>query len=280
MVTRDTYGDDAVRACEAVLIEVTHLLGEFRDHVVLVGGWVPGLLFAQADEQHAGSLDIDLAFDLRSIPPKTYQTILQALAARGYEQDPQQPFRFFRTVALDGGTAISVEVDLLAGEYGGTGKSRRTQKIQDVQARKARGVDLVFESPVPVQVTGQIPGGARDQVTVRVAAIVPFLVMKGMALADRIKEKDAYDIVYCLRNYPGGLSALAEECRPHLGNGLVREGLGKIRSKFASVDQVGPRWVADFEALTDPDERAILQRRSYEEVNQWLDMLAIGPWEG
>lgn len=138
MVTRDTYGDDAVRACEAVLIELTHLLGEFRDHVVLVGGWVPGLLFAEAEERHAGSLDIDLAFDLRSIPPRTYQTILQALMTRGYRRDPEQPFRFFRTVALAGREAISVEVDLLAGESGGTGKSRRTQKIQDVQARKAR----------------------------------------------------------------------------------------------------------------------------------------------
>lgn len=132
---------------------------------------------------------------------------------------------------------------------------------------------------MPVQVEGQIPDGGRDQVTVRVAAIVPFLVMKGMALADRIKEMDAYDIVYCLRNYPGGLTALAKECRPHLGNELVREGLGKIRAKFASVDHVGPRWVADFEEVTDPDERGILQRRSYEEVNQWLDMLAIEPWQ-
>jgi hypothetical protein len=33
--------------------------------------------------------------------------------------------------------------------------------------------------------------GAVETATVRVAGIVPWLVMKGMALADRVKEKDA-----------------------------------------------------------------------------------------
>ena len=37
-----------------------------------------------------------------------------------------------------------------------------------------------------------------DKGAIRVASIVPFLVMKGMALADRLKEKDAYDIVFCV----------------------------------------------------------------------------------
>ena len=35
----------------------------------------------------------------------------------------------------------------------------------------------------------------------RVAAIVPWLVMKGMALADRLKEKDAYDVYCCVNVY-------------------------------------------------------------------------------
>jgi len=32
--------------------------------------------------------------------------------------------------------------------------------------------------------------------------------MKGMALDDRLKEKDAWDIYYCIQNYPGGLDHL------------------------------------------------------------------------
>ena len=79
-----------------------------------------------------------------------------------------------------------MEVDLLAGEYGGTGGGHRTQPVQDARARKARGADLVFDAPVPVEVEGELPGGGRDRVTVRVAGVVPWLVMKGMALAPRL----------------------------------------------------------------------------------------------
>lgn len=40
MVTRRDYTADAVEAAKSVLIELTHLLGECRDNIVLVGGWV------------------------------------------------------------------------------------------------------------------------------------------------------------------------------------------------------------------------------------------------
>ena len=127
-------------------------------------------------------------------------------------------------------------------------------------------------------VEGELPGGGRLAVACRVAAIVPWLVMKGMALADRLKEKDAYDVYYCTHMYPGGSIRLAEECRLHLGHGLVREGLGKIRAAFLSPDHAGPRWVADFLDVTEAEARAILQRRAYEEITAWLDALGIEPW--
>jgi len=43
MVTRRDYTDEAVKAAKSVLIELTHLLGEYRDNIVLIGGWVPEL---------------------------------------------------------------------------------------------------------------------------------------------------------------------------------------------------------------------------------------------
>jgi hypothetical protein len=56
--------------------------------------------------------------------------------------------------------------------------------------------------------------------------------MKGMALDDRLKEKDAWDIYYCLLAYPGGIGALVEEFRPHLSHGLVQEGLKDCQALF------------------------------------------------
>jgi len=120
VTTRRDYSADALRANRTVLIELMQILGEFRDHVVVVGGSVPGLLLRDSVEPHVGTLDIDLAFDFRNIQEASYQTLLKALRSRGYRQGGQ-PFQFFRDVPFSDRDPIIVEVDLLAGEYGGTG---------------------------------------------------------------------------------------------------------------------------------------------------------------
>ncbi|MDW7681672.1 MAG: hypothetical protein SCK70_13985 [bacterium] len=79
MVTRSDYQKDAVTACFSVMIEVMTILGEFRDHIVLIGGWVPFFLLKEKQNEHTGSLDIDLAFDFKNISMQTYGTILQLL---------------------------------------------------------------------------------------------------------------------------------------------------------------------------------------------------------
>lgn len=41
MVTKGDYSQHAVAAAESALLELTHLLGEYRDNIVLIGGLVP-----------------------------------------------------------------------------------------------------------------------------------------------------------------------------------------------------------------------------------------------
>lgn len=275
MKRRKDYTAIAVEAAKSVLIELVHLLGEYRDDIVVIGGWVPELLLRERGdpaEAHVGTLDVDLALNHQTLSKSGYRTIQELLISQGYEQRGQQPFIYYRAVKIAGHQVV-VQVDLLAGEYGGTGTSRRTQKVQDVRPRKARGCDLAFELNTEVCIEGELPGGGRDTVRVRVASIVPFLVMKGMALHDRLSEKDAWDIYYCLKNFPGGGEALLEECRPHVNQGLVREGFQKIRDKFATIDELGPKLVADFESPTEPAERERLQRDAFERVHYFLDKL-------
>jgi len=275
MVTRRDYTAEAVEAAKSVLIELTHLLGEYRDSIVLIGGWVPELLIPQEPRPHVGSIDIDLALNHVKIPEEGYRLIEELLTSRGYYQEPdKQPFIFFRDVPL-GDSVIKVQVDLLSGEYEGTGKAHRTQAVQGMKARKARGCDLAFEMVREIIVEGEIPGGGVDRVTVRIASIVPFLVMKGMALDDRLKEKDAWDIYYCLLAYPGGIDVLVEEFRPHLSHGLVREGLGKIATHFSSLKSIGPKFVADFEGAGDPEERQRIIRDAFERTNAFLNRLGF-----
>jgi len=280
MVSKSQYGEREVSACKAVLLELVHLLGELKDNIVIIGGWSPTFLLPQSSEPHIGSLDIDVALNFARIPDNTYRTILETFLKRGYMQDKQQPFRFFRTVKVEGRESIVVEIDLMAGEYGGTGKGHRTQKVQDVCARKARGCDLAFDSTVTVTIEGVLPDGGRDRESFKVAGIVPFLVMKGMVMNERMKEKDAYDIYYCVEHFPGGVESLALEFNSFRKNKLVLEGLGKIRSKFASVEHIGPRWVADFLEVTEKEDRNIIVRRAYEKINELLDLLCISEWAG
>lgn len=272
------YGEREVKACKSVLLELVHLLSEIKDEIVIIGGWAPVFLLPQSDEPHVGSLDIDVALNFSKIPDDTYQTILKAFLKRGYIQDKDQPFRFFRNVKVEGSENVTVEIDLMAGEYGGTGKGRRTQKIQDVKARKARGCDLAFASAITVTLEGNLPDGGIDKVSFKVAGIVPFLVMKGMAMHDRMKEKDAYDIYYCVEHYTGGIQKLVEEFKPHMKNKLVMEGLGKIKNKFLSVEHIGPVWVADFLEISIKEDQDIIKRRAFEKVNELLDVLNISAW--
>jgi hypothetical protein len=48
--------------------------------------------------------------------------------------------------------------------------------------------------------------------------------MKGFAVSLRHKRKDAYDIYYCVRNYPDGIDALAAACRPLLAEASAHQG--------------------------------------------------------
>lgn len=273
MVTRRDYTAEGVEAARSVLIELVHLLGEYKDDIVLIGGWIPEVLLPHLSGPHVGSMDVDLALNHLKIHEAGYKMIQDLLKSRGYQQG-DQPFIFFRNLKI-GDHEVKVQVDLLAGEYEGTSKSHRHQRVQDIQVRKVRGCDLAFEMSQEIRIEGTLPNGAHDAVTVRVASIVPFFVMKGMAMETRMKEKDAWDIYYCLLNYPGGIEALAEEFRPHLHHGLVKEGLQKIAGKFSSEKAFGPKSVADFEEIDDPDEQERIQRDAYERVNALLNKLMI-----
>lgn len=274
MVTKADYGRREVEACKSALVELVHLLGEFRDSMVLVGGWVPPLLYPAAANTHVGSLDIDLALNHQLVDDETYQTIKELLMRRGYHEG-SQPFIFYRDVPMRDGNPVNVAVNFLSGEYGGTGKTHRTQKFQDISARKARGCDLAFGNFRMCEIESELPDGGKDRVQVHIAAAVPFIVMKGMALADRLKEKDAWDIYFCLRHHPGGVENLIKEFEPYIDHGLVKEGLAKIAVKFASLNQIGPRHVADFESVTDVEERARIERDAFERVDYLLRRLGI-----
>jgi hypothetical protein len=272
MVTsRTDYPPDAVAAAKSVLVELVHILGEYRDDMVIVGGWVPPLLMPDSNG-HVGSTDVDIALNHLAEHDEVYARISKALTANEYVEDESQPFIWYKEVSLDG-VPVTVEVDFLAGEYGGRSRRHRTQHIQDLKPRKARGADLLLlDGIVERQVEGRLPSGAHDTVSVRVAGVAPYLVMKCAALESRIKEKDAYDIWFVLANYPGGSPAIVSEFIPFADHGLVQEAMLVLNNKFGSPKHFGPASVAVFLEL-DGDAALIAQRDAYERVQSLLSGL-------
>ena len=279
MGTKSEYIREETEICLSVLLELMTILGEYRDNIAIIGGWVPYFLMNHVRHEHIGSLDIDIALNFEQVSEEHYRTILELLKKHDYVQKAENiPYAFLKEVDTSIGGKFKVEVDILSGEYGGTERSHRHQRIQDIKARKARGTDLVFGHYESVKISGKMPDGSENEITVKVAGLIPFLVMKGMALWERKSEKDAYDIYFVIKNYPDGLGALVEEFRPHIDNKLIREGLGKIKAKFESLDMIGPKWIVNFEEMEDDEEKDMLQRDSFERVNAFLDELNIQPY--
>jgi hypothetical protein len=83
-ITRTDYTAEAVKASRSVMIELTHLLAEYKEGIVIVGGWVPELLLSDTKQPHTGSLDVDLALDHRTLTEAGYKSILQLLLSRNY----------------------------------------------------------------------------------------------------------------------------------------------------------------------------------------------------
>ena len=162
MVTKRDYTLEAVNAAKSVLIELSHLLGEYREYIVVIGGWVPELIIPQGNQKHVGSMDVDIAINHKELTESGYKTMLELLLSRGYRQG-LQPYIFFRDVPV-GERVYEVEIDLMSGEYAGTGKSHRHQQILDIKARKGRGVDLVFREPVQIRLIGELPGAVVEQI--------------------------------------------------------------------------------------------------------------------
>lgn len=264
-VTKGDYPKLAVKAAESVLLELVHILGEYLDSIVVIGGMVPKYLVGETEETHVGTTDVDLALDHRRFDEPGYRTLRKLLTDHHYQVDDEQPFIYRRTISVDGEN-VPVQVDLLSGEYGGTGKHHRTQTIQDVRPRKARGADIAFDDPVRVKITGELPGGAKDTVTIPIAGIVPFIVMKAMAMRDRLNRKDPYDIYYCLRYFPGGIEKIVGHVKLLKGNTLVKEALEILKEKFDSPEHVGPLHIAEFLELSDKDEADRIKRDACERV--------------
>ena len=262
------YSEGQKEAAHRVLIELVNIFKEYADDIRIVGGWVPDLMFP--DQGHVGSVDVDVLINHLTLQDAGYLNMARILRINGYSEHPEKYFSFIKSIEVEQ-KIYDVDVDILAGMYGGTQPKKRSQHVQGVRALKATGGNMAFDFPAQkIKVEARRPDGAVDVAHVNVVAVVPYLIMKAAALG-RGKAKDAYDIYFLIKHYHGGVKSLAKEFKPVSDKQIVRDMKENLAEKFASVDHAGPQDIVNF--LEEEEDAEFIKRDAYEQIQALLKFI-------
>jgi hypothetical protein len=261
-----------VIAANQVLLELWTILAGFADAMTIVGGSAPPFLTGDRhDDPYVGTLDVDIVIDPIGVPDDVYRTIAELLRERGYVQ-LDQPFRWLRSVTVDG-RSIDVEVDLLAPVTARSGSGHRHERIGgEPLARRTEGAELLRSAHVERDLIGVLPDGRQNRVVVRVAKPGALVILKALAMGQRDKPKDAYDIDYLLRHI--GVEEVAAEITEFGRIEPIEKALAILAEKFRSIDAIGPTSVTLYRrAPLGSDEGDQIQAIAYARVTQLLGRL-------
>ncbi|EQD47216.1 hypothetical protein B1B_12425, partial [mine drainage metagenome] len=235
-------------------------LKHYEDALVLVGGWVPYLLIEGNPRPgspftHVGSIDIDFVVDPNKVGEDEYRTIVELIRGVGWRTIAGKRFSFARAVPCPDGVTREIQVDFLTPAPSQGGRQHRHRPIQlDLQARTMRGAELALRHNAPRKLSGILPGGAESSVEFLMLDVVGCLGTKGIALGERFKHKDAYDVVAVLDDYGPGIGEIARLVKPYLEDDLLSEALRVIEEKFRTPRSEGPMWYSEF-LVEDPAGR-------------------------
>jgi hypothetical protein len=268
------YTAELTGASKVALLELARTLRPYRESLILVGGWVPFLLIEghggpASEFLHVGSIDIDFVVDPTGIGEDEYATIVELISRVGWEPCAGKRFSFERTVTGSDAEEYDVQVDFLAPSSDGLGRNHRHRPVQaDLHARTMVGAELALAHRSSVHLAGKLPGGADSEADVLMLDVAGCLGTKAIALGERYKQKDAYDIVSLIDRYGGGIPEVAGLVRPYSTEPLLARSLEILRLKFRTEQSEGPVWYAEFlggeeDALARSAQRAFQVVREF-----------------
>jgi hypothetical protein len=271
------YDEVTTARCERALLTLLGDLGPWRERIYLVGGLAPRYLIGRLPEgarAHVGTTDVDFVIGLAlgDETPETYRTLQNNLENAHFQQ--QEPsFRWSRDVD---GVVVLIEF-LCETEEVPPGRIYRPKGEftgSRVGAFNVRGAHLVRDDFVEREIDGdRLDDGGRSRVSVRVANVLPYIVLKVFAFQDRHENKDAYDLVFTLLNHDGGPRAAgrAAAASPVAERPQVAEAIALLEERFADAGQDGPSAYASFLATPEDDEdKARLRQGAVATVRQFL----------
>lgn len=237
------YKASSSNRAERVLLEIWSHLGDYHEHLVLIGGLAPRYLIPQdvaGIPTHCGTFDVDLAINLAVADVEAYRSIRESLRRIGFERDTNAGGRkrlHSFVMQADGQPVI---LDFLTTKY--DGPSALVRSVTDeLSAIQVEGLGLALRNPQEVLIEGQSLHGGIVPARLRVCRPVPYVVLKALAFDNRGDGKDAYDLVYVLRYIDGGpeaLSRLADD--EERGADSFIKATGLLGKHFASTRHNGP----------------------------------------
>jgi hypothetical protein len=266
------HKEKVTKATRRILLEVLQILENFHESLILAGGWVPIMIIPDAEDKHVGTLDVDLVINDRTLNETGSKTIEDILLANDY-QHGAEPGRYFKTINVDG-LPISVPVDFLTSEQRYIPRNEFFD-ITGINAITSPGCELCFDIQEKVKLNGKLPDGSSYSTEIKSAGIAELIVMKAHAMSIRSKSKDAYDIWFCLANYPDSIGNIAKLFNPHLEKNSMKVALALLAKYFGSIDDKGPKDVVKEDGTIDPDYRAFLLQDSFQRVQALLKCLEV-----
>jgi hypothetical protein len=146
--------------------------------------------------------------------------------------------------------SLSVTVDFLLPPIPGAEDGGRLQPLErDLSALITPGLQLAQDERQEVLVDGYTLKGERVKRAIPVCGPATFLVLKSLAFHDRGEPKDAFDLVYVLRRWPGGIPDIVERIGAHIGTdpAIVGDAFTKLASNFESPESHGSLRAAEFD---------------------------------
>jgi len=271
------YDEVTTERCERVLVTLLGDLGPWRERIYLVGGLAPKYLVGQLPHgarAHVGTRDVDLVVGLAlgDDAPETYRTLRNNLERSGFQQR-QPSFRWSRDVD---GVTVLVEFLCETNEVapGNIFQPKGESTGSGFAAFNVWGAHLVRDDFVELVIEEErLDGGGRSRINMRMANLMPYVVLKILAFQDRHENKDAYDLVFTLLNYAGGprIAGQVATKSPVATHPQVRNALALLAERFANVGQDGPTAYSSFLATGDNNQEvARLRQEAVATVREFL----------
>lgn len=239
---------------------IAQVLGDelLRD-TVIVGGLVPTLLYsdltpAPETGAHVGTFDVDLALDLVILNEERYEDIVERLERARFVPDANAAGN---TTRQRWRSPTGVSIDFLMPPVPPDKRGGRLQGLtSDFAAQTMRGLDLAFKHPLAITLRGVDLDGRNVTRTLPVCAPDIFVMLKALAIANRDRRKDAYDLYYVLKHDVQGPQALGRDLAGFGAHAAVPDAVAVLEREFRTLDGRGPTDVCRFMDQVGNDDLA------------------------